>query len=250
MLRESSGVEWAWARMNVPQRDIIDLSSLSHWYYDTIFVKCEAIEYAVRNEGRLPVRTVGDYWSIMEGATTIIGLPSNTGPYNMGRTAWILASLTYPLAWVLEYFNMARLERDTSMDEVFCHTAGLVNIHSRIRHLIFVISTKTETSVSVGGRCFPIDTVDHHLELPANPHPQEWNLNEQISVMLREALNCRNSLRREFEEFIRPMVPNGINWLEVDSLINVLTMRYYQRVEGVRRAQDEDTPRTRAPPRS
>lgn len=42
-------------------------------------------------------------------------------------------------------------------------------------------------------------------------------------MMLREALNCRNSLRREFEEFIQPMVPGGINWLEVDSLINVLT---------------------------
>lgn len=42
-------------------------------------------------------------------------------------------------------------------------------------------------------------------------------------MMLREALNCRNSLRREFEEFIQPMVPGGINWLEVDSVINVLT---------------------------
>lgn len=143
----------------------------------------------------------------------------------MGRTALILAPLTYPLAWVLEYFNMARLEGDASMHEVFCHTTGLVDIHSRIRHLIFVISTKTETSVSIGGRCFPIGTV-----------PQEWNLDEQISVMLREALNCRNSLRREFEEFIWPMVSDGINWLEMDSLINVLTMRYYQRVEGVRRA--------------
>lgn len=163
MLRESGGVEWAWARMNVPQRDIIDISSLGHWHYDAIFVNCEAIEYAVRNEGRLPVGTEGDYWSIMEGTTTIIGLPSNTEPYNMGRTALILVPLTYPLAWVLQYFNMARLERDASMDEVFCHTAGLVDIHSRIRHLIFVISTKTETSVSVGGRCFPIGTVDHHL---------------------------------------------------------------------------------------
>lgn len=67
ILQESSGVEWAWARMNVPQRDIIDLSSLGHWHYDAIFVNCEAIEYAVRNEGRLPGGTKGDYWSIVEG---------------------------------------------------------------------------------------------------------------------------------------------------------------------------------------
>lgn len=115
MLRESGGVEWARARMNVPQRDIIDISSLGHWHYDAIFVNCEAIEYAVRNEGRLPVGTEGDYWSIMEGTTTIIGLPSNTEPYNMGRTALILVPLTYPLAWVLQYFNMARLERDAAI---------------------------------------------------------------------------------------------------------------------------------------
>lgn len=226
----------------MPQRDIIDLSSLGHWHYDAIFVNCEAIEYAVLNVGRLPVGTEGDYWRIHEAATTIISLSSNTGPYNMGRTVWILAHLTYPLAWVLEYFNMARLGRDAPMYEVLCHTAGLVDIHSTIRHLIFVILTKTETSVSVGGRCYPIGTVDQDLMLPDNRRPQEWNLDEQISVMLRQALNCRNSLRREFKEFIRPMVPGGINWLEVDSLINVLTLRYCQRVEGVHRAQDDDTP--------
>lgn len=100
---QPSGVEWAWARPNVPQRDIIDLPSLGHWHYDAIFVNCEAIEYAVLHDGRLPVGAEGDYWSILPGAaTTIIGLPSNTGADNMGRTAWILAHLTYPLAWVLE----------------------------------------------------------------------------------------------------------------------------------------------------
>lgn len=142
---------------------------------------------------------------------------------------------------------MARLETDASMDEVFCHMASLVDIHSSIRYLIFVIPTKTETSVSVGGRSFRIGTVDHYLELPDNRRPQEWNLDEQISVMLREALNSRNSLRRDFEEFIRPMVLCGINWLEVDSLINLLTVRYHQRVEGFRPARDEDTTYVGAP---
>lgn len=140
---------------------------------------------------------------------------------------------------------MEWLEKDASMDEVFCHTAGLVDINSRIRHLIFVIPTNTETSVCVGGRYFPIGTVDHHL--PDNRCLQEWNLDEQISVMLREALNSRNSLRRDFEEFIRPMVPNGINWLELDSMINLLTARYHQRVERVRPARGEDTTYVEAP---
>lgn len=137
--------------------------------------------------------------------------------------------------------------KDASMDKVFCHTADLVDIHLRIRHLIFVILTKTETSVSVGGRSFPIGTVDHHLELPDNRRPQEWNLDEQISVMPREALNSRNSLRWDFEEYIQPIVPGGINWFEVDSLINLLTVRYHQRVKGVRPARDEDTTYVGAP---
>lgn len=79
----------------MPQCDIIDLLSLGYWHYDAIFVNCKVIEHAILNDGRVPIGTEGDYWSISPGAaTTIIGLPSYARAYDMGCIAWILAHLT------------------------------------------------------------------------------------------------------------------------------------------------------------
>lgn len=54
-----------------------------------------------------------------------------------------------------------------------------------------------------------------------------------ISAMLRRVLEYDGSLRRDFQSYVAPMVTGGVNWLEIDSLVNLLTVRYHQRIEGV-----------------
>jgi hypothetical protein len=231
---QPSGVEWAWAKPEVPDREIIDLSVMDQWHYDAVFVTCETIEYAMRNCGLLPVGNGEDQWNITDGSAIIIGLPINTAPGTMGLTTWILSHLTYPLAWVFEYFDMSKVGGGDSSIEVFCSTASLVDMHSAVSKLIFVTPTQSPISVTIGGRIFPFSTVDDHFELPVNQRPQVWNMNNVISTLLRNALACRWSLRKDFDEFVCPMILGGINWLEVDSLVNLLTIRYHQRVEGVK----------------
>jgi hypothetical protein len=230
---QPSGVEWAWARAEMPKREIIDLSSMGYWHYDAVFVTTELIDYALRDGGWLPVGSGDGRWRIREGSVRIIGLPHNSNTQEMGRNMWILSHLTHPLAWIFDYYSMSRIGEQLEQEEVFCHTAGLVDMHCGFNRLIFVTPTKTNSSISLGGKSFPVNNVDTHLNYGEGRRPYVWNVDNQILHILNEALQSTTSLRRDFDQYCIPMITSSINWLEVDSLVNLLTVRYHQRIEGV-----------------
>lgn len=230
---QPSGVEWAWARAEMPKREVVDLSSMGYWHYDAVFVAVDLIEYALRNDGWLPVGAGDGRWKIREDSVRIIALPHNSNSQDMGRDMWILSHLTHPLAWVFDYYNMSRVGNQNEQEEIFCHTASLVDMHSEINRLIFVTLTKSDTSILLGGRSFPVSSVDLHFNYGEGRRPPVWNIDNQISHILNEALESTTSLRRDFDQYCAPMITGSINWLEVDSLANLLTVRYHQRVEAV-----------------
>lgn len=150
--------------------------------------------------------------------------------------------------WVIETFNIAVVgragdaepgpegnpERVDTTREVFVRTGGLVDIHSVASRIVFVLPTKTQNQVDIGGATFGVVSTSYRNELPADQVIPVYNMDEQINVMLDRMMSSHTSLRAEFSAYTTPYFSSGLDWLEVDALVVSLVVRWHQRIEGTR----------------
>jgi len=93
-------------------------------------------------------------------------LVENGYPTGMGRDMWILSHLTYPVVWVLEIFQIHKVGRERDAEELDgawttptkCSlVASYVDMNLwKNKLIIFIIPTKTRSTVEVGGAVFDI----------------------------------------------------------------------------------------------
>lgn len=125
-------------------------------------------------------RANGVYWRVNDPTLVVIILGENGDPTGRGRDMWILSHLTYPLTWVLETFQMFKVGREgdgevmedmLSTDEVFSRVAGQVDINLRKNKIMFIVPTKTRSTVEVGGAIFNITSTDRYRQMAVRPAP-------------------------------------------------------------------------------
>ncbi|XP_063977324.1 uncharacterized protein LOC135162607 [Diachasmimorpha longicaudata] len=76
--RSLSGVEYAWAMPEMPEKVTVTLDKLGEWHYDAIFVTTDLMEVALRSGGRLPTND-GDIWFLKDERVKNITLGENQG---------------------------------------------------------------------------------------------------------------------------------------------------------------------------
>lgn len=150
--------------------------------------------------------------------------------------------------WVMETYSIAVVGRAGEMEpgpkgnpekvdttrEVFVQTSGLVDIHSVANKIIFVLPTKTQNQIDIGGSTFGVALTPYRNELPADQVIPVYNMDEQINTMLDRMMASHTSLRSEFSSYTTPYFTSGLDWLDVDALVVSLIVRWHQRIEGTR----------------
>ena len=245
---QPSGVGYAWAEAQEPERHIVSTRAVGDWDYQAVFVTADVLEAMLRSGGDLLVGGVGgEIWNIRQDTVRVIPIADNGQPDCVGRDAWIASQLTYPLAQVFDEYDVAvvgdlgvnggqRIRRET-----FIRTAGLVDIMDRVSKLIFVIPTKTTSSVALGGVVYDVQSCDHRGELPRNRIIAAHDVNGALDTVVRRLLMGSKSLRRAFSDYTSGYFPKGINWLEINSITISLTVRWHQKIEGVNLGEGEES---------
>ena len=170
---QPSGVGYAWATADEPESHIISTRATGDWNYEAVFITADVLEAMLRAGGDLLVGgRGGEVWNVRQDAVRVIPVADNGQPDCVGRDVWIVSQLTYPLAQVFDVYDMAMVG-DVDEDggqrtrrETFIRTAGLVDIADRESKLIFVVPTRTSSSIALGGVVYDVQSCDHRGELP------------------------------------------------------------------------------------
>ncbi|CAD7078329.1 unnamed protein product [Hermetia illucens] len=235
---QPTGVDYAWAGTEQNEPITIHLCQMGGWHYDAIFVTMDMLEVGLRRGGLLRVGSGNEEeWALNGTDVRIIPLGENTDPGGKGRDMWVLSHLTYPLTWVVDTCRVYKVGGSASGDEeMFIRTAGLVDIHDKATKIIFLIPSKSVSSITLGDRTFPVVTTDHRGEVQANMDIPVYNSDEVLCNMLDGVLSYTHPLRESFDAYTLPYFPKGINWLEINSLSIALTVRWHQKV-GVKEGE-------------
>ncbi|CAD7090177.1 unnamed protein product [Hermetia illucens] len=236
---QPTGVDYAWAGTEQNDPTMIHLCQIGGWHYDAVFITMDMLEVGLRRGGLLRVGSGGEEeWALNGTDVRIIPLVENTDPGGKGRDMWIVSHLTYPLTWVIDACTVYKVGGpDTGDEEMFIRTAGLVDIHDKATKIIFLIPSKSVSTVTLGNRIFPVVTTDHRGEVPANMDIPVFNMDDVLCNILDGILSYSHPLREAFDAYTLPYFPKGINWLEINSLSIALTVRWHQKVEGIKEGE-------------
>lgn len=119
-------------------------------------------------------------------------------------------------------------------EEVFSRLAGQVDIHQRKNKIMFIVPTKTQTAVTLGGAVFNVFTTDRWGEIPAAAGPPLLDIDAHLIDIIENCLASPTNLRQQFTDYARPYFSTGFNWLEIDTIITAILPRFHQRIEGSR----------------
>lgn len=230
---QPTGVDYAWAEPRVQQREVVTLNKIGLWHYDAIFVSIDVLEDAFRKAGRMRVGgEVGAEWSLSDPRVQIIPLGENDITNGVGRDAWILSHLTYPMAWVIEQHTIHTVGDADPVDKLFARTAGLVDINSKVDKIVFVAMSKTSNSVQLGDTTYTITQTDHRGNMHRDEIIPIRGVDRDLARIIEHLLTQSESLRDAYSIYTSTYFPKGINWLEINSLSVALTVRWHQRMEG------------------
>lgn len=234
---QPTGVGYAWATSEEPEKVIQSTRVAGDWAYQAVFITADVLEAMLRNGGDLLVGgRGGEVWNLRQDSVRVVPLADNGEPDCIGRDAWIVSHLTYPLAQVFDTYEVAvvgdrtRNGNQRVRRETFVRTAGLIDIADRASKIIFVIPTKTSSSVSFGGVVYDIQSCDHRGELPRDRVIVSHNVNDALETAVRRLLTTTKSLRTCFSDYTASYFPKGINWLEINSVTVSLTVRWHQKI--------------------
>ncbi|XP_066602054.1 uncharacterized protein [Prorops nasuta] len=224
-LVQPTGVDWAWSPPTLPKTNICFPHHLK-LNYSAIFVDVHHIEYAMRNGGKIRVgeSEKNIYWDLNLKDTMVIGLPEDYSGRDLD--VWILAHLTYPLAWVLDTFDISDVAM-VKKKQVFNRTAGLVDIFNYSNKIIFVNGCTKRSYVNICKTKYRVDYKHDDTDIKI------YNINKDIQNVLVDALRGKVSLREKLSEYVKPFIIGGIDWVEIDLLATLCVVRWHAKVEGI-----------------
>jgi len=141
------------------------------------------------------------------------------------------------MVWVLETFNMFVVGREgegeiveelNRSQEIFSRLAGQVDINHRTNKIMFIVPTKTRSTVELAGAVFEVMSTYRWVEMPGENGPQLLDMDAHLVDMIEGCLVSRRNLREQFSNHARPYFPAGMNWVEIDSLITAILPRFHQ----------------------
>lgn len=223
-----TGVNWAWPRPNVVHTGIVTLEEMGDWGYKFGVCTTSVIDWALKSQGVIPVGG-GARWALAD--CVIIPISANSSPSDKGFDMWILSQLSYPLAWVTDTYNISRIGYGAE-DETFVRTESLVDIHCIHRNILFVVVTDTLTQVDIGGRLFPVTTTNRYGQVPPDFHVPVADFDPILIAILRRVLTSEHFLRVAFSNYVAGYFTGSCHWVEIDVLVNLLTSRWHQAIEG------------------
>lgn len=245
---QSSGVDWAWARgERLPTKEITYLNEHQQWTYRATFVSAQALSLAFREPDaylEVTTRAGNEKWYLNDESVRVISLPGAAGPTDIGQDIWVLSHLTYPLAWVTDVYDMCEAGEQPDKPKMrgeknFLRNACLVDIHSPADKVVFVVPTQSLDAVMLGGIRYRVALTDRHGNRDPHNLPAAYNIDESLVEILRVVLTYRTSLRAAFSRFTQTMFSGGLNWLEIDSLVTALTVRWSPRIEAYKTQEGE-----------
>jgi hypothetical protein len=134
----------------------------------------------------------------------VICLGENGDPTGLGRDVWILSYLTYPIIWVMESFRVYKVGREGDgvvmeellySEEIFTRLVGLVDIHARQNKVMFIVPTKTRSTVEIGDTVFNVTSTNRYGELEGENEPPIFDINNQIADIAQRAFSSPRNLR-------------------------------------------------------
>lgn len=252
---QPTGVEWAVAEKAPWLTEHVPTCELQQWAFRSVFVSLRYLEAALRfNNGFIQVAAVQanepngvpvglESWYLDSDNTVLIVLDQATLSTPAAWALWTLVHLQYPLHHTVEAFDVSQLGDADGSWQTFIRNSTLVSLPGRIQRIIFVVTSDSAIAARLGGVEIAFDVGIRFLN---NPGPALiWEANPIILGCLDVVLNYTSSLRILFDEYTLDRMIGGGNWLEIDSLVAVLTARYPRKPEAVRVVQD-DMDRTRS----
>lgn len=232
---QPTGVDWAIAKKEEIRTEYIASSPKHQWGFKCVCVNWRYLDKFLKIDGRMPVNAnMNESWYLNSDEVVVIGLGDNSNEAGIGREAWVLSHLDYPLVFAVDTFSVGEITRvgaaATYSDQSFVRTSSLVDIHSKARNIVFVLMSDSQDKVLLGGHEFQVPRVDRHDTIPAGSGPVVANGDPIIDNMLRRVMVSPECLRVAFERYAGAYFPTGLDWMEVDNLAAVLKVRWANRM--------------------
>lgn len=233
---QPTGVDYAIATKAMPEtfRTLREEEGL--WQFQAIFVSPTYVESAIRNRGRLEVNTAEGFWELQGEDVAVIGWTADTA-VPIARALWVVPHLTYPLSATFDVYTIKTIGEADPVAQVFERNSSTVTMSDNKKKIIFVTNTDSNQQVEYGEFHYAVCEGVRYGQRPA---PAEvHDANPLIKCMVMDMLNHPVPLREEFDREFCNIFNGGGNWLEVDNLVGLLTVRYAPRIEGCVRNNNE-----------
>jgi hypothetical protein len=80
-------------------------------------------------------------------------------------------------------------------EEIFTRLVGLVDIHARQNKVMFIVPTKTRSTVEIGDTVFNVTSTNRYGELEGENEPPIFDINNQIADIAQRAFSSPRNLR-------------------------------------------------------
>lgn len=235
---QPTGVAYAVANKEPWEVARITTREVEDWDFKAITISIKTLEAYMRVGESVVVTpnpeepAVHEHWVLSSPDVVVVGLDSNVPDRELGWGLWLLAHLRYPLGSVYETYRLRQVGRVDVDWATFARTAGLVSIPSEATKIIFLTNTETERVVRIGGVNLNVTTPRRFNELPAVP-PPVIDANALVENCVTRILSYPHPLPPILERLVEGKLLGGINWLEIDNLSNILTVRFPRQLEGI-----------------
>ncbi|APG76010.1 hypothetical protein 1 [Shuangao toti-like virus] len=239
---QPTGVDWAIAKKDEIRTEYVATKPEHKWGYKCVCVNWRYLDKFLKIDGRMPVGpNMNDIWYLNSDEVTVIALGDNSNDSGIGREAWILSHLDYPLIHAVDTFSIGEIRRvgvPEYSEKTFVRTSSLIDIPNKARNLVFVLMSDSQDTYTLGGVTFTVPRVDRFDSIPAGTGPRVVDCDPIIDAMLNRVMMSPECIRMSFERYCGGYFPTGLDWMEVDNLATVLKVRWHNRMSvGV-----EDTP--------
>lgn len=154
-------------------------------------------------------------WSLNSDDVVVIGITDNASTAGVGMETWSLSHLDYPLVYGIEEFEINELNasgRIVSQRDGFVRTSSLVDVHNRVRKILFVVMSDSQTDIAIGGVHFRIPVLNRFNDNPpAGQGPAVLPFDQGVNNLLETILTRNQSLKVSFDEYTANYFKGGLN---------------------------------------
>jgi hypothetical protein len=220
------------------------------WEFQCITISMRSLEAYLRYGDGIEVIPIGggegvrQTWRLGSADVIVVGLDNNAPDQEVVWDLWLLCHLDYPLNFSVDTHRVRSVNTVQADWFTFVRTASLVRVPSNAKKIIFLTNTVVH-QVRIGGVMLDVTTPTRFNELPQTP-PQVVDANILVGNCLDRVLGHSEPLTVLFDRAVVGKFSGGVNWLEVNNLVNILMTRFPRQPEAMRIAGENGEITTRS----